>query len=373
MHLAAKFAAFSANSDDLSTLQKETCRIAAEGLGVCFAKLLVYQAGERVFLVQEGVGWRKGIVGTARLDADVGTAAGFAWHTGKSIISNDLVSEGRFRIPSILAEHGIIRCVNVVIPGDAEAAFGVLEVESPEPGKFTTSDVNFLELLVHSLAAAIARVDVRTVYEQQAGQTAITHEVSLHELQHRVRNDLQVIHSVVSREARGTTDLMAGVALDRIGRRIMALAALYDHLLGKGSTDHLDMGVYLDSLCSKIAIVTDLSSRAITLRAETEHLMMPLSRAVRLAVAANELIANAATHAFPDKRPGQITVSLFANGKDGTDCPSMSVADDGCGFQGPRPGSAGLSFVEQLVRQAGGVLDRTDHDGTQWHIRIPPT
>ena len=156
--LAAQFAALAAHTDDLQVLQHEICRVAAEGLKVTFAKLLVYRADERAFVLQAGIGWGKDIVGIARLAADVGTAAGFAWHSGQSIVSNDLVYERRFRVPALLAEHAIVRCINVVVSGAQGAAFGVLEVESPEPGLFTEHDVCFLQLLAQSLASAIGRI-----------------------------------------------------------------------------------------------------------------------------------------------------------------------------------------------------------------------
>jgi len=51
--------------------------------------------------------------------------------------------------------------------------------------------------------------------------------------------------------------------------------------------------------------------------------------------------------------------------------PVLSVGDDGRGFAGPRPGGAGLGFVERLVRQAGGTLAREDGGGTLWRIALP--
>ncbi len=378
MRLATRFAAFAAHSDDLPALEHEICRVAAEGLGVTFAKLLVYDPEKRDFLLQAGAGWPDGIVGTTRLDADVGTAAGFAWHSGKSIISNSLTTEGRFRAPAILAEHEIIRSINVVVPGDAEAAFGVLEVESPEPGRFIDHDVSFLELLAQSLAATITRVALRTAYEEQTKRSSENYQMSLHELQHRVRNDLQVIYSVVNREGRASAEPAEVTGFGRIGRRVMGLAQLYDHLLGRAGVSDLgqdgggdiDMGIYLHSLCDKIAVADDLSIKGITLNANTEPLMMPVDRAVRLGVAVNELVTNAIKHAFPDKISGRITVRLIAKGKDGLGLPVVSVADNGCGFSGPRLGSAGMTFVEELTRQARGVLSREHSKGTFWRIQL---
>ena len=366
LRLAMQFAELAACSNDLQTLQHEICRVAAEGLRVTFAKLLVYQEDERAFVLQAGVGWRKDIIGTARLDADAGTAAGFAWLSKQPIISNDLVYERRFRVPTLLAEYKIIRCINVVVLGSPEEAYGVLEVESPEPGHFTESDVSFLQLLTQNLASAMDRISV----QEKVAQSILEHGLLLHELQHRVRNDLQVIYSVLVTEARKTADPLERTGFDRVSRRVMALGGLYDHLLGLSGTDKVDMGAYLQSLCGKIATAADLPSRAITLEVDTDYLKMAPDHAVRLAVVINELVTNAVEHAFPERTSGRIIVTLRAKGADGTGPPVVTVMDDGCGFQGPRPGSSGLTFVERLTHQAGAVLDREDGGGTRWNIRL---
>ena len=150
----------------------------------------------------------------------------------------------------------------------------------------------------------------------------------------------------------------------------MALGELYTHLLSQRETDEVDMGAYLRSLCDKITYAADLSARGITLNATTtECLMMPLDRAVRLAVAVNELVTNAAKHAFPNRTSGKITIQLIAQNTDGGP-PVMSIADDGCGFTDPRPGGASLTFAMQFIHQASGVLEREDGPRTRWHIQL---
>ncbi len=371
LRLASSYAAFAAHNDHLEALQQEACRVAAEGLKTDFAKLLVYDVDNQTFLLQAGVGWRQGVVGRARLDADVGTAAGFAWRTGQSVISNALVNDRRFRTPELMTDHGLARSINIAVPGEDAAAYGVLEVESSMSGEFTTDDLCFLKLLAHTLAAARSRLHQQTVHDEQAAQSTDEHRMSLHEMQHRIRNDLQGICSSIGREARGAAGAEHRAGYDRVNRQVVALAGLYDHLLGLPGNGIVEMGAYLRSLCLKIAAAADLPSRGIVLVADTQPLAMPIDRAGRLAIAVNELVANAAEHAFPDGRPGRITVRLAERERDQAACPVVSVSDDGCGFKGPRPGSAGLSFVERLVRGAGGVLARSGTSGTEWQIALP--
>ncbi len=416
MRLVAQFGRFAADCPDVQPLLDETCCVAAAGLASEFAKLLVYRDDEHGFVMQAGTGWRDGLVGHARLPADTGTAAGFAWHTGESVVSNDIVAEGRFRVPAILTEHGIGSSINVVVPGsgpdadgdaedaedrdaedadlpdvglqagglqagalhagdaaggllrgrgDARQAFGVLEVEAPGRGDFTADDVCFLQVITHSLAGALARQTTRGRHEARGRRDARRHQAALREMHHRVRNDLQGICSGLDWEARH-----AGAAhresFGRVIGRVFALAELYDQLLGADSADEVEFGAYLRALCGRIAAAGGLAARSIALRVEAQALMLPRDRALPLAVALNELVSNAAKHAFAGA--GTIRVGL-ATGPAGT--PVLSVGDDGRGFAGPRPGGAGLGFVERLVRQAGGTLAREDGGGTLWRIALP--
>ena len=370
MRLAARYAAVAGQGEDLQALQQEACHVAAEGLEADFAKLLVYDANEQDFLVAAGVGWRPGVVGRSRLEADTGTAAGFAWHTGEPVIANAIGFDKRFRTPDLLIEHGLARSINVPIPGDGSLAFGVLEVESSRRGAFATDDACFLQLLAHSLAAARVRLVRQALHDEQAARSTDEYQLSLHEMQHRIRNDLQGICSGIDLEIRRLADAGQRGGYDRVSRRVLALAALYDHLLGIQSGGIVEMGAYLGSLCQRIAAAADLPSRGIALAAETQPIGMTIDRAGRLAIAVNELVANAAEHAFPNGQSGKIVVRLFTPDAGGAGRPVVTVSDDGCGFQGPRPGSSGLGFVDRLVRGAGGVLTRLDGPGTEWRIAL---
>lgn len=369
--LAAQFGLHAARGGDLPMLLDEVCRVAALGLETTFAKLLVYQPDQRIFMLQAGVGWGDGVVGQTRFDADLNTAAGFAWHSGHAIISNDLVAAGRFRTPPLLVEHGIVRSINVVVPGEDLAPFAVLEVESAEDGAFAISDVHFLQTLAHSLTAAITLAAQQALHATEAARGADSYQVSLREMQHRVRNDLQAIYITVAGEVRGTTDMSQREGFERINRRVLALGALYDHLLGAQASGNVDVGTYLRTLCDRIGTAADLPFRAIALTVEACPLSVGLGRAVRLAIAVNELVSNAIRHAFPDGQDGTISIALFADDVEDAGGRVLTVIDDGCGFGNVRPGRAGLGFVEKLLGQDGGTLAREAGSGTRWRITIP--
>ena len=89
-----------------------------------------------------------------------------------------------------------------------------------------------------------------------------------------------------------------------------------------------------------------------------------------VAIAVNELIANAAEHAFIDGHGGVVTVRLLARDEATGDL-VVIVSDDGCGIAPSRPAGAGLGFVDRLVRSIGGRLTRMGGAGTTWRVDLP--
>ncbi len=170
--LLARFGRLALSGADMDMLLEEAARLSAEGLAAPFAKVLEVVPDHDDLLVRAGVGWKPGIVGTATVGADMASPAGYALKTGEAVISNHLGGEERFRTPRLLAEHGIRRAVNVVIRGDADA-FGVLEVDSPDPGRFDQADAAFLQGFANLLGVAIDKARMSAAFEAQAAQHAL--------------------------------------------------------------------------------------------------------------------------------------------------------------------------------------------------------
>jgi signal transduction histidine kinase len=137
-------------------LLEEGARLAAVGLTATYAKVLEYLTDQNRLLVRAGVGWEPGVVGQATIGADLDSPADYALHTGKPVISNLLSSESRFRTPQLLAEHGVRRAINVILLSEGRP-YGVLEVNSEQPGAFSENDVDFLQGIANLLGVAIER------------------------------------------------------------------------------------------------------------------------------------------------------------------------------------------------------------------------
>nr|WP_294529388.1 ATP-binding protein [uncultured Rhodopila sp.] len=153
------------------SLFQEATRLVALGLETMFCKVLEYRSDEDQLLVIAGVGWRDGVVGHARIGADLASPAGYALRTGKPVISNSLSAEARFQTPALLIEHGILRAINVIIRCN-DAHFGVLEADSRHQGDFEPQDLAFMQAAANLLGLALDRGRTETALAASHTQTS---------------------------------------------------------------------------------------------------------------------------------------------------------------------------------------------------------
>ena len=172
--LVAGLGLFALETSSIAVVLNEICRVAALGLQTEFAKVLRPRAEADNLLVVAGVGWRPGVVGHATLGSHMDSPAGFALHSGQPVLSNDLGSEGRFRIPTLLVEHGVQSAINVPIGVAGREPFGVLEVDSTARHDFVAADIVFLRSLGNVLAAAVIRFDMD---QAAVGREALARQV----------------------------------------------------------------------------------------------------------------------------------------------------------------------------------------------------
>ena len=367
MTLVAHYGAMIARESNLDVILQKACEIAAGGVGAKFTGVLQYRADQQDFVLQAGVGWQDRVIGRARFEAGLDTTAGLTWHTRQPIRFRQLLSHRRVQAPAALTDHGVHRMVSVPIHGDAEFAFGVLEVGSTEEGEFAGHDVAFLQALANSIAAAVDRQADRASRAEQAAMDGKQTTV-LDDIQHRLSNDLQWIYGLAALEARRSANPEHYGSRKRGARHTLALANLYEHLRYQPQGTSINFGVYLHTICQQIARTEELQAHQVTLVIELPSLSVDPEKAVRLAIAVNELITDAARHAFLDGQCVSISVRLRPGGHGKP--ASLTVSDDGCGFAGSRVSAASLGIVERLVRCAGSTLSHSSVGGTDWTITL---
>src|SRR6476660_1457277 len=215
-------------------------RVTAEGLGAEYCKVMESMPTENRLLVRAGIGWDEGVVGHATVGADLASPAGYALRTGKPVISNHLENEQRFRTPELLVEHGIRRAMNVILQGDG-SPFGVLEVDSRAEGEFGEHDIALLQGAANILGMAIEQQH----YQRKLQAALERHQILLKEVNHRVKNSLQVVSSMLYLQASDAGDPVLSDRLNEASTRISAVGRAYERLAYNADYENIDLIAYL--------------------------------------------------------------------------------------------------------------------------------
>ena len=221
----AAFGSFALVQSDLQTVLTEAARVCASGLDVGFSKVCRYRPAEKDLLIVAGFGWQHGVIGNVVSRADASSPQGRAFSTGKPSICNDLRQDTQFDLPPFYADHGIIATIDVLIKGAYEP-FGVLEIDSDEPQNYDQQDIIFLTGFANVLAEAVATASRTALLQTTIAQMKVLVEdknrlldqknVLAEELQHRVRNNLQLIYGMLTRQLGETSDEAGSAASGRL-------------------------------------------------------------------------------------------------------------------------------------------------------------
>jgi len=346
-------------------LLEETARLTAKGLRAEFCKVLEFIPSEARLLVRAGVGWKPGIVGNASVGTDLESPAGFALRTGKPVISNHLEKEERFRTPEILEIHGIRRAMNVILQGDGKP-FGVLEVDSRSDDQFVEHDLAFLQGAANILGMAIERER----FECSLKAAVDRHEVLLKEINHRVKNSLTIVATMLRLQATKINDPKLTEQLEEASQRVHAVARAHERLYQRGNVDALDLGVYVELVCKDLS--ANLNGCDIQVDVE-DGIVLSTDRAISTALIASELITNAAKYAYADRSGGRIWVRVARAGNAKAE---LSVRDEGAGlpadFDPQTSKSLGMTIIAAFTQQLDGELAiKARNPGTEFLVTLP--
>jgi len=206
---------------------------------------------------------------------------------------------------------------------------------------------------------------------EEAMRTALAEkEVLLREVHHRVKNNLQVVVSLLRMKARRLSDPEAISALEESRDRVLAMAFAHDNLYRSTSLGGVHARTYLQSLAANVRTFHGDDSDRVRLELEVEDLTLDLDTAVPLGLITNELVTNSFKHAFPERREGRVRVALRAEGQG---LCRLSVEDDGIGLPlGPvQNKTLGLKLVYALAGQLEGNIESTNVDGTHIAVIFP--
>ena len=345
----ADFGDLALRSDDLDEVLTEACRLVGEALGTDLAKVLEIEPNRQCLLVRAGVGWKPGVVGEKRLSMGERSSEAYSIEVGRPVISRDIAEEDRFEFADLLKEHGVAALVNtpVLLPGGRP--YGLLQVDSREPRDFTEEDVGFLRTYATILGPVIDRLHkAHSLKEALEANRRL-----LRELQHRVKNHIAIIASLVQLRAQRATSEEARRELEAVGERIETLRLVHEQLYAAGSAERLRLRPFVTELVENLRDLHDGRSGEVRLDLAVADVELAPDVAVPLGLILTEFVTNSLKHAF-DGRGGTIAVAVEAPAGGGL---RVRVSDDGRGLPPePRaaagPGSGtGMGIIEALARQ----------------------
>lgn len=182
-------------------------------------------------------------------------------------------------------------------------------------------------------------------------------ETLLREVHHRVKNNLQLIISLLNLQKANLGENEMNIVREIEGR-INTMAIIHEQLYNSDSLNRISMPDYLRNLSESVREMYDTSYRNIELEVSSEELTLPIEKALPIGIMINELLTNSMKHAFSGKKSGHIQVQLTTGGGENP-ASRLTVRDNGVGCSRGLPGftsGLGLTLVQQLAIQVGGEI-----------------
>ncbi|GLS43834.1 histidine kinase dimerization/phosphoacceptor domain -containing protein [Methylobacterium brachythecii] len=205
----------------------------------------------------------------------------------------------------------------------------------------------------------------RELSEALAAKTMLLHEVD-----HRVKNNLQMVASLLALQTRTITDPTARATMEGMLKRVEALGTVHRRLYQSHNIERFDVTEFVRDLASDL--VRGLGRGDIRLHLDVEAVVVPVAKAPPIALILNEIVTNVLQHAFPAGRPGRLSIAVVP----GETSIAIEVRDDGVGMPDLASVSGQLSFgkrlIETLARQLNASITWHPADpGTAVHISLP--
>ncbi len=197
-------------------------------------------------------------------------------------------------------------------------------------------------------------------------------EAMLKEIHHRVKNNLQIVMSLLSLQAMGDPNPATVGLLQESRNRVRSMALVHETLYGTGDFGKIKLAEYLDQLCSHLMRSYGVDTSRIHLDLQIADVYLKLERAIPFGLIINELVSNALKYAFPEGRSGRILLYIQAIPDRRFE---LTVADDGVGlpdtFDIKHLKSLGLQLVTDLLVQLGSSLTYGGEIGTEFRMIFP--
>ena len=222
---------------------------------------------------------------------------------------------------------------------------------------------------VESCVFANTDITDRVQAEELIKESLQEKEILLKEIHHRVKNNLQIISSLLNLQAENIKEEDTLEMIEESQNRIRSMALIHEKLYGSKDLTQIDFGEYIGSLADYLYRSYGVNTQVISLKVDANDILLGIDMAIPCGLILNELVSNSLKHAFPDGLEGQIFIDFHRIDHHGL---ILMVSDNGVGFPQTldfsNTQSLGLQLVTTLVEQLEGRIELDRDKGTRFKI-----
>jgi len=226
---------------------------------------------------------------------------------------------------------------------------------------------------VEGLSVYFRDISKRRQTDESIRRSLQEKEVLLREIHHRVKNNLQIVCSMLRLQAAYIHHERLSEVLTDCCERVHAMALLHDQLNRAKDLSSINLGKYIRNLAASLFCSYGVNSARIALRMDVDAIPVAIDTAIPCGLIVHELLSNALRHAFPDGGVGHVSISLHVDPEQQIE---LTVSDDGVGFSETvdqaNIRSLGLRLVYLLAEQLEAVVERSGQAGTQYRFVFKP-
>ena len=367
-HALAAFGELALSSEDLDEVLTEACRLVADALGTERAKILEIEHDRDCLFLRAGVGWQDDVVGHLRIPLSNHSSETFSIRAGEPVFTENIENEDRFDVPDFMKEAGVVAFVNVPIFLPGRKPYGLLQVDSRKKRNFARDEHSqFLKTYAGILGPVVDRL-----HQAHSLRAALDRNTRLlRELQHRIKNHIGLIMSVVHVRLSEAKTAETCEALNAVAARIETLRLLHEQLYVGGNTDRIRLRPFIMQLVEQLCHLHESDAGRIRLDFTIEEVELAPDVAVPFGLIVNEFVTNSLKHAF-DGDGGSIEVCID---RMDTGHVRVRLGDDGKGLSEITSGSAsdagtGMKLIEGLARQIGAEAEWSSRPGAELRLEF---
>lgn len=226
--------------------------------------------------------------------------------------------------------------------------------------------VPVIERAIHENDERMKRRNAESLIRQSLREK----EILLKEIHHRVKNNLQIISSIIKLQASYSNDSTTKEICKDLQTRVMAMALIHQKLYQTESLSKIDFKDYLQKLVSQLVSVYRLSQQVISVNLDLDNLQLDVDTAVPCGMLISEIVSNSLKHAFPNGSSGKIAIKV--NKENGFYL--LNIKDNGIGLQHDNNKQSthhlGMQLIKSLTAQLAGSINISSNGGTEYRIKF---